>query len=91
MSVTYHDKFQVVDNWMMLLSSEEEVLQFEKELRKYFHSVSDQITLFECEINKNLLLRDTSTQKEMKIAQQKSFVVQFWHQQKKMDFTRYCS
>ena len=89
--MTYHDKFQVVDNWMMLLRSEEEVLQSEKEMQNYVHSVSDQITLLEREINKNLLLRDTSTQKEMKIAQQKSFVVQFWHQQKKMDFTRYWS
>ena len=69
--MTYHDKFQVVDNWMMLLRSEEEVLQSEKEMQNYVHSVSDQITLLEREINKNVLLRDTSTPKEMKIAQQK--------------------
>ena len=69
--MTNHDKFQVVDNWMMLLRSEEEVLQSEKEMQNYVHSVSDQITLLEREIKKNVLLRDTSTPKEMKIAQQK--------------------
>jgi hypothetical protein len=78
--VTFHEKYQVVDNWMMFLRSREEVLQSEKEMRNYVKSLLEHTTLLENQIKQNdIFFSSTSTSKEMKIARQKNVI---WSQEK---------
>jgi hypothetical protein len=78
--VTFHEKYQVVDNWMMFLRSREEVLQSEKEMRNYVKSLLEHTTLLENQIKQNdIFFSTTSTSKEMKIARQKNVI---WSQEK---------
>lgn len=78
--MTFHEKYQVVDNWMMLLRSREEVLQSENEMRNYVKSLLEHTTLLENQIKPNdIYLSSTSTSKEIKIAHQKNVI---WSQEK---------
>ncbi|XP_046462839.1 uncharacterized protein LOC124209013 [Daphnia pulex] len=79
-NMTFHEKYQVVDNWMMFLRSREEVLQSEKEMRNYVKSLLEHTTLLENQIKQNdIFFSSTSTSKEMKIARQKNVI---WSQEK---------